>query len=165
MESGFVDDLHDDVGIGTLILHSSPRPSSEMFRRIEARDFDSYLRKVSQRTSSRETSQPVDNLSSSQKDQVDVRSRKMTLGGEISETPSHQREQDKNKGMEPSSVSEEKIASLRSLVASLKENPEARPRLKKMLSDKKSGRRLQAIPVLVTSPTVLPRCVFPCSRS
>lgn len=123
-----------------------PRPSSEMFRRIEARDFDSYLRKVSQRTSSRETSQPADNLSSSQKDQVDVRSRNMILGGEISETPSHQLEQDKNKGMEPSSVSEEKIASRRSLVTSLKENPEALQSFKKMLSDKKSRRRLQAIP-------------------
>jgi hypothetical protein len=105
-----------------------PRPSSKK-QLLLARDFDSYYRKVSQRASSRETSQSAEKLSSLQKDQDihlkkkvkiarlsgEIRSRKVISGGEISrpttDAPSHQLEQDKSKGTDFLKLGEEEINS------------------------------------------------------
>jgi hypothetical protein len=128
-------------------------PSSERFRSIPARDFQSFLLQRSQRTSSRETSQPADNLSSSQQAQgirlrkkvrlassLDVRSGKMIPRGETSqsamETLSRQLEQGENKRTESLKLSKEQIDSLQSFVGSPEKKETAWQDLKKMLKNK-----------------------------
>jgi beta-glucanase (GH16 family)/23S rRNA A1618 N6-methylase RlmF len=111
-----------------------------------------YGPEEAQRTSSEETSQPAENLSSSREargirlqkkvepaSSLDSRLRKMTPSGETSQSTmeTHQGEQDKDKGKEPLSSNEKKMKIVQDLIEKAKTDPEVRERTRKLLAERR----------------------------
>jgi beta-glucanase (GH16 family) len=111
-----------------------------------------YGPKEAQGTSSEETSQPAENLSSSREargirlkkkvrlaSSLDSRLKKVTPGEEISQSTmeTHQGEQDKDKGKEPPSSNDKKIKIVQDMIEKVKTDPEAREHARKLLAERR----------------------------
>ncbi len=111
-----------------------------------------YFEAPKEGPSSKEISQPVENLSSAQEargirlkkkvrlaSSLDSRLKKVTLGGEISQSTmeTHQGEQDKDKGKEPLSSNEKKMKIVQDMMEKVRTDPEARVHARRLLAERR----------------------------